>query len=75
MGSSCDNSSYFRLSHFIQVTHSFLEDLIYYYMDSGRVFARFTLLYSITANVNTYNSTVPEENEGGKWPLSAAGGI
>lgn len=44
-------------------------------MDSGRVFAGFTLLYSITANVNTYNSTVPEENEGGKWPLSAAGGI
>jgi len=44
-------------------------------MDSGRVFARFTLLCGITANVNTYNSTVPEENEGGKWPLSAEGGV
>lgn len=43
-------------------------------MDSGRVFARFTLLYGTAANVNIYNSTVPEENEGGK-SLSAAGGV
>lgn len=56
----------FKYSNFIQVTHRFLKDLIYYYMDSGRVFAKFTLLYGTAANVNTYNSTVPEENEGGK---------
>lgn len=73
MGSSCDNLVFLGLSHFIQATHSFLEDLIYYYMDSDRVFARFTLLYGIAADVNTYNSTAPAENEGGKWPLSAAG--
>lgn len=35
-------------------------------MDSGRVFGKFTLLYGTAANVNTYNSAVPEENEGGK---------
>lgn len=56
----------FKHSDFIQVTHRFLKDLIYYYMDSGRVFAKFTLLYGTAANVNTHNSTVPEENEGGK---------
>lgn len=64
----------FKHSYFIQVTRSFFEPLIYYYMDSGRVFARFTLLYGTAANVNIYNSTVPEENEGGK-SLSAAGGV
>lgn len=48
------------------MTRSFLEDLIYYYMDSGRVFAKFTLLYGTAANVNTYNSAVPEEMKMGK---------
>lgn len=43
------------------------------FMDLRRAFARFALLYGITANVNVCNSTVPEEYEGGKWLLLAVG--